>query len=710
MPNEELNSLNYNQPAQEPAKRRKVFQVLLVVVLILIFGVELGYIIYKERGQKTEIQEKTDQIVKVDNKGTDIAKERGLKAFGSPEEFKAYLVSAANLSSSYYGFSMGNRNVGAVLPGDFELAMPDAVAPMAKATEAGLGAGDSSEVSVERFSETNVQVQGIDEPDIVKTDGNEIYLSTSFYKATTEPQVKGKKIVPLDYGEYYDSYGSYTSLTALIKALPLESMGIDASIDLYGNLLLKDKTLVVLSSDKIRAYDVVDPKKPVQKWELQYIEDNQYSGARLYGDKLYLITQTYVGDYTPCPVPVYSLNNVDISVACSDIYHPIEPTAVDTTYNISVLDITSGAIINKKSIIGSSSDSQIYMSADSIYLSYNAPADMLKVIVGFFAENADVFPAELVAKLQKVASYDLSSAAKMTEFESLMNNYTASLSKDDELKMQNEMENRINDYLKKHIREFMETGIVKISVDGLQVAAQGFVPGDLLNQFSMDEYEGNLRVATTSGGRGSYFFNSDQSINDVYILDKALNITGSVNDLGAGERIYSVRFIADKGYVVTFRETDPFYVLNLKNPKAPELSGELKIPGYSSYLHPLKENIILGIGREDQNVKLSLFDVSDPKNPTEISKYSLKEYWSDVLNTHHAFLQDEKYQIFFMPGSNGGYIFSYANNGLSLIKAVSGVQAKRGLFINDYFYIIGDNNLIVLDEKKWERVKELKLE
>ncbi|KKR07263.1 MAG: hypothetical protein UT32_C0014G0022 [Parcubacteria group bacterium GW2011_GWC2_39_14] len=708
MPNEELSPLNYNQSAPETTKRRKVFQVLLVVVLVLIFGVELGYIIYKERVQKPE--KNVDQVVKVDGQKNEVKKERGLKPFENPEEFKAYLVSAAELSSGYSGFSMGNRSVGAALPGDFELAMPDAVAPMIQSTEAGLGAGDSSQTVVDRFSETNVQVQGIDEPDIVKTDGNEIYLSTSFYKPIVEPQVKGKKIIPLDYGEYYDNYGNYTSLTTIIKALPLETMGIDANIDLYGNLLLKDKTLVVLASDKIRAYDVADPKKPVQKWELTYVEDNQYSGARLYGDKLYLITQTYVGDYSPCPIPSYYINGVEISVACSDIYHPIEPTAVDTTYNVSVLDINSGTVINKTSILGSSADSQIYMSADSIYLSYNAPTDILKVIVGFFAENADVFPAELVAKLQKVVSYDLSSAAKMTEFESLMNNYTASLSKDDELKMQNEMENRMNDYLKKHVREFMETGIVKINVDGLKVAAQGFVPGDLLNQFSMDEYEGNLRVATTSGGRGSYFFNSDQSINDVYILDKALNISGSVNDLGAGERIYSVRFIADKGYVVTFRETDPFYVLNLKNPKAPELSGELKIPGYSSYLHPLKENIILGIGREDQNVKLSLFDVSDPRNPVEISKYSLTEYWSDVLTTHHAFLQDEKYQIFFMPGSEGGYIFSYADNKLSLTKAVSGVRAQRGLFINDYFYIIGENNLIVLDEKKWERVKELKLE
>ncbi|KKQ80077.1 MAG: hypothetical protein UT02_C0016G0017 [Parcubacteria group bacterium GW2011_GWC2_38_7] len=683
MPNEEFNSI---QLPPEPVKRGKVFQILLVVVLILIFGVEISYIFYKERVQKPVNNDPT-AIVKIADKSPDSKKERGLKAFESPEEFKAYLVQAANLTSGYYGFSMG-RTTGAM-----DLAIPEATlsAPMMKSTEVGLGAGDSSQASAERVSETNVQVQGIDEPDMVKTDGKEIYLSTSLYKTGIQPKVWGGD-VPMQ--EPYWG-GSYTTQTTLIKALPLESMGIDSSIELYGNLLLKDNVLLVLAYDNIRAFDVSDPKKPVQKWELNYLEENQYRDARLYGDKLYLVTQTYVGDYSPCPLRVYSINNVEISLACSDIYYPIEPTAVDNTYNIFVLDVNSGAVINKTSILGSSSDSQIYMSEGSIYLSYQAPTDILKVIVGFFEANVDIFPAELVSKLRKVANYDLSNSAKMTEFESLMNNYSASLSKDDELKMQNEMENRMKDYLKLHVREFMETGIVKVNVDGLKVSAQGFVPGDLLNQFSMDEYEGNLRVATTSGGRGSYFFNSDQSVNDVYILDKALNVTGSVNDLGVGERIYSVRFISDKGYVVTFKETDPFYVLNLENPKAPELSGELKIPGYSSYLHPLKENIILGVGREDQSVKLSLFDVSDPKNPIEVSKYSLKDYWSDVLNTHHAF---------------GGYIFSYADNKLSLTKAVSGVRAKRGLFINDYFYIIGENNLIVLDEKTWERAKELKLE
>ena len=107
---------------------------------------------------------------------------------------------------------------------------------------------------------------------------------------------------------------------------------------------------------------------------------------------------------------------------------------------------------------------------------------------------------------------------------------------------------------------------------------------------------------------------------------------------------------------------------------------------------------------------MSLFDVTDPANPKEASKYTLKEYWSDILNTHHAFLLDSKHQIFFLPGNQGGYVFSYKNDEIKMIKAVSGLNARRALFIDDYLYIAGDREIVVLDESSWERVKELDLD
>ena len=499
---------------------------------------------------------------------------------------------------------------------------------------------------------------------------------------------------------------NYVRLTQVIKALPVDNLELQASIEDSGNMLLQDDILIIFTYEGLQAYNVSDPTVPVKSWVLKYEDQNQYAGARLYGNKLYLITNTYVNQYSSCPIQPYMIGEEKIFVSCGDIYHPSSVVAVDTTYNIGILDIKDGSMLNSVSFVGSSDNSEIYMSVNSIYISYQSQADSLKVLLGLFESSTDLFPTDLITRLQKLVSYDLSSQSKMVELESIMDKFMLSLDNDGKLRIETEMENRMDDYVKAHVREFMETGIVKVSVENLKVTANGFVPGVLLNQFSMDEYKNNLRVATTSGGRNR-LFNSDYSINDVYVLDPAMSIIGSAKDMGVDEKIYSVRFLSDKGYVVTFRETDPFYVLDLSKSSQPEIKGELKIPGYSSYLHPIDKDTILGFGKEDGNVKISMFDVSDPSDPKEIVKYTLKEHWSDILNTHHAFLMDDKYKIFFLPGSNGGYIFSYADNKLELKKAISDIRAKRAVFINDYLYILGESQVVVLDEKSWERVNEL---
>jgi uncharacterized secreted protein with C-terminal beta-propeller domain len=265
------------------------------------------------------------------------------------------------------------------------------------------------------------------------------------------------------------------------------------------------------------------------------------------------------------------------------------------------------------------------------------------------------------------------------------------------------MTNRLESYFQEHQRELEKTGVVKIGLDSFQVEATGEVPGQLLNQFSMDEYQGHLRMAVTVGST----FGTAQSANDIYILDERLNQIGAVVDLGLGERIYSARFIEDKGYLVTFRQIDPFFVINLADPHHPQLKGELKIPGYSSYLHPITKDKILGVGKEGSQVKISLFDVSSSDNPREVAKYTMEEYWSDILKTHHAFLLDEDHRIFFLPGSKGGYVFSYQNDQLELKRAVSDIAARRAIYINDYLYIIGDNKMVVLNETNWEQVNQL---
>ena len=113
------------------------------------------------------------------------------------------------------------------------------------------------------------------------------------------------------------------------------------------------------------------------------------------------------------------------------------------------------------------------------------------------------------------------------------------------------------------------------------------------------------------------------------------------------------------------------------------------------------------MGQEESQVKISLFDVTNPKNPSEVAKYLLDEYWSEVSSTHHAFLLDDRHQVFFLPGGRGGYIFSYKDNVISLVKAVADLAARRAIYINDYMYIVGDDKIVILNETDWETVNQL---
>jgi len=612
-----------------------------------------------------------------------VSKIEGIKKFTSEEDFKTYLQEA-NLG--YLGgigmFATGRGAGEEVMPAPSPLSLPL----------------EAKGAIPERISTTTVQVLGIDEPDIVKTDGKEIYFSQPpwigpiFWRGLEEQIIPPQK----------------TGETKIVKAFPAEDLKIDGKIEERGDLLLIKDILVIFSEDKILGYDVSNPQTPKKKWEVKLEDNNLLVGARLYQNKIYLVSKTQIDSYHPCPIKPLSIEGTPLEIKCIDIYHPIVPAPVDVTYTAMILKPDSGKIEKTVSFVGSSDQSVVYASGKAIYVTYSYYESTIKFFANFLKVKCqDLVPSWLIEKLDKLESYEISDAAKYTEFTVLLERYYNSLDNDERLKVENEIQNRMSDYFKEHKRELEKTGIVKMGLDKFEVSATGNIPGRPLNQFSLDEYNGNLRVATTVGEGFWGFGGQGESANDVYVLDENLKIVGSVQDLGLTEQIYSVRFIEDIGFIVTFRQTDPFYVLDLSNPEKPELKGQLKIPGYSSYLHPITKDKILGIGKEGSNVKISLFDVSDPERPTEISKYNLDEYWSDILNTHHAFLLDEKHQIFFLPGGRGGYIFSYQNNKFELKRAVSDISAKRAIYINDYLYIIGDNKIVVLNELNWEKINEL---
>ncbi|MEX0795482.1 MAG: beta-propeller domain-containing protein, partial [Acidimicrobiia bacterium] len=198
--------------------------------------------------------------------------------------------------------------------------------------------------------------------------------------------------------------------------------------------------------------------------------------------------------------------------------------------------------------------------------------------------------------------------------------------------------------------ETVTTDIHKFDISDPSITtylATGTVEGYLLNQFAMDEHNGHLRVASTTSP--SWWGSGFETESLVTVLadsgEGRLSQVGSVDGLGKTEQIYSVRFLGDMAYVVTFRQTDPLYTLDLSNPSAPEVVGELKILGYSAYLHPVSDGLLLGIGQDAtetgqvQGTQVSLFDVSDPANPTRLDQITLSEgSSSQVEYDHHAFL------------------------------------------------------------------------
>ena len=215
-----------------------------------------------------------------------------------------------------------------------------------------------------------------------------------------------------------------------------------------------------------------------------------------------------------------------------------------------------------------------------------------------------------------------------------------------------------------------ETIINKFSIDKDKVAfvSSGQVPGHLLNQFSMDENEDYFRIATTISG---YVDNRDTSTNNLYVLDESMKVIGKIEGIAPGESIYSVRFIGDRAYMVTFKHVDPLFVIGLEDPSNPTLLGKLKIPGYSEYLHPLDENHIIGLGKEVdesidadkvhtegavyytaiQGVKLAIFDVSDVSNPIELHKEVIGDRGtqSPAETDHKAFLYDSRRGLLVIP-------------------------------------------------------------
>ena len=241
-----------------------------------------------------------------------------------------------------------------------------------------------------------------------------------------------------------------------------------------------------------------------------------------------------------------------------------------------------------------------------------------------------------------------------------------------------------------------QTQIIKISLqEDIGFAASGSVKGAVNNQYALDEYNGTLRVATTS-----YDTKTGKESNNLFVLDMDLNKVGEVTDFAQDEHIEAVRYINDTAYVITYRQTDPLFVIDLSNPSKPEIKGFVKISGFSTMLVPVDENTILGIGYHTEEasdepidynlnnaLKIVTFDVTDKADPKVLDTKIFRNYSSEVQNNPKALLVNFERNDYTIPMTH----YSYGTDG---------EYQNRGETLN---FRVGDGKITVIDEYSSEK-------
>lgn len=660
-----------------------------------------------------------------------------LKKFSSCDQIKNFMeTNVSPFSGGFFASSAMAMNGGAVATG---------------AREAGPAAED--------YSTTNVQVTGVDEADIVKNDGKYIYV------------VSGGKVTILD-------------------AYPAESAEVLSEIEFSGSpseIFINDDKLIVFGTEYsgygygvaipeiyppvyssksfVHVYDVSDRETPVMVRNVSI--EGSYFDSRMIGDYVYaVINQPLTYQAEQIRIPTISSNGEERPVCgCVDVYYFDNP---DYSFKFTTIMAVDTQDDNKEPttevyLMGYSHD--MYVSLDNIYITYMKQFSYMDYIGSLIDEVVlPIVPAGVAAEIQTVEVSGLSLYEKLEAQMQIVQAYSNSLTGEAKSRFDSELQNRTEEWTVEFYKQMEKTIIHKISIkDGdIEYKTQGDVPGNVLNQFSMDENNGYFRIATTTG-QLSRSFERATSKNHVYVLDQDLKIVGKLEDLAPGESIYSARFVGDRGYLVTFRKIDPLFVIDLKEPSNPTILGELKIPGYSDYLHPYDENHIIGIGKATvgaeqgdfawyQGVKMSLFDVTDVENPKEVSKYEIGDRGTDsyALHDHKAFLfsksknllvipvliaeiDEEKYQGEIPPNAFGDYVWQGAyvfdltlENGFVLKGGVTHVEdessflksgyyyrgpysVKRALYMDDVLYTVSDKMVKMNNFGTLEEINEIEL-
>ncbi len=530
-------------------------------------------------------------------------------------------------------------------------------------------------------SDTNVQVEGVQEGDIIKNDGKYIYVITNRGLKIIDSNPNAPKLVTTIYvpentsiSEIYRA-GNKLIVIGQNNIFYIMEKPLDDSLDMIQSSIMPPRYYE--NRTDVLIYDIENIEKPVL--EREYLFDGSYLSGRVIDDSFYLVNNKYLNlgyryydnKNVAIDLPYYTdaLKNEKHEFGYDEIKY--FPNYIDSRYMY-----IAGIDLSDKQ---SKPDVDVYLGgSDTIYVSKE----------NLFAAVADY-------------SYDY----KIPQKEDFRPEYTTS------------------------------TVIYKFNLNGGEIgrAVQGQVPGTIINQFSMDEHNNSFRIATTTG---EMWMNTSK--NNLYILDENLKPLGKLEGLAEGERIYSTRFAGDRAYMVTFRQVDPLFVIDTSNPRVPRLKGMLKIPGYSTYLHMVDENHILGFGYDTEEnqwggtvnggLKISMFDVSNVNKPKETFTEVIGKAgtYSELLYNHKTLMFSLDKGLMAFPVSrmaenyksdfNGAYVYNVTNDSLKLKNTISHSESetasyadsiKRIIYIGDYLYTFSENEMQVHSISANKKVNEL---
>ncbi len=586
-------------------------------------------------------------------------------------------IMRARSSALFYG---GDEKGGIVMAEEAEVpadaAMPDAMpmptgAPLLTESNGVKSVNNSSDGL--SYSGTNNQVVGVDEADIVKTDGTWIYvLSNSQNKVY---------ILAAD--------GKDTKIVSTIKLkMP---KGNDTFWQNYSEMMLYGDRLYLLGS--------------YYEWNKDgYGTDSQYTFAKVYdlGDRSApkeIATLKQQGNYRTARL----IDNLLVIVSDYRVYSILFDEVKPIEYCPTI--VTNG--------------SEKTLQPGDIYVNPNSKENGFTVITTINAADG--------------SAYD-SNKAVLGGCDTVYCSGTDLLIGSQEWR--NEQSDEQTDKNGKHFvrrTSGTDTNLFRFTIDNGQIEAVAStkISGALLNQFSMDAYNGYFRVVVThseneeiiwTDGIDTYEWNNSSDC-ALYVLDGDLNVVGTIQELAKDERVQSVRFMGDTAYFVTFRQVDPLFAADLSDPSNPKVLSALKIPGFSAYLHPFGEGRLLGIGYDadeehgwTENVKLSMFDISDPANVREAFKLSVKETnYTSVQFNHKAVFVDAATGTVAFPADDYYLVFRADENGFTEVGRIKlsdddwWFSDARGLFIDDVFYVVSDSKVVMLSFGTMEKLGSLKL-